>query len=81
MEVKKKGTQWRVYKPTKNGTGAASRLEMKVVEEERKSSSGSSFSAILGCFSSDGDGLQWKRRICLERFWGYRVNYFENGRG
>ena len=43
MEVKKKGTQWRVYKPTKNGTGAASRLEMKVVEEERKSSSGSSF--------------------------------------
>ena len=43
MEVKKKGTQWRVYKPTKSGTGAASRLEMKVVEEERKSSGGSTF--------------------------------------
>ena len=43
MEVKKKGTQWRVYKPNKSGSGAASRLEMKVVEEQREGLKGNSF--------------------------------------
>lgn len=43
MSATRKKTQWRVYKPNKGGTGAASRLEMKVVEEERTGKDGNSF--------------------------------------
>ena len=35
MSTIRKQTQWRVYKPNKNSTGAASRLEMKTVITER----------------------------------------------
>ena len=35
MSIIRKQTQWRVYKPNKSNTGAASRLEMKTVITER----------------------------------------------
>ena len=35
MSTIRKQTQWRVYKPNKSSTGAASRLEMKTVITER----------------------------------------------
>lgn len=34
MSVSRKPTQWRCYKPKKEGNGAASRLELKVVSKE-----------------------------------------------
>lgn len=34
MEVSKKRAQWRCYKPTKDGKGAASRLEVKIVSKD-----------------------------------------------
>ena len=40
MQTNRKKTQWRVYKPNKSGSGAASRLEMKVVEDERTGANG-----------------------------------------
>ena len=40
MQTNRKKTQWRVYKPNKGSSGAASRLEMKVVEDERTGANG-----------------------------------------
>ena len=37
MSTIRKKSQWRVYKPNKEKTGAASRLEMKIITEERTS--------------------------------------------
>ena len=40
MQNNRKKTQWRVYKPNKSNSGAASRLEMKTVESEKVGANG-----------------------------------------
>jgi hypothetical protein len=43
MAVVRKQEQWRVYKPRKDGSGAASRVEMKIVSDEREGRDGKPF--------------------------------------
>jgi len=43
MSTIRKKTQWRVYKPNKEKSGAASRLEMKIVSEERSGKDGKEY--------------------------------------
>ena len=44
MSVTRKQEQWRVYKPRKDGSGAASRIEMKIISEERPGKDGNTYS-------------------------------------
>ena len=43
MQAIRKKQQWRVYKPNKEGSGAASRLEMKIVTDQRVGKDGNSY--------------------------------------
>ena len=43
MEILKKNSQWRCYKPKKDGKGAASRIEVKIVKTEKQSEDGKKF--------------------------------------
>ena len=43
MSVTRKQEQWRIYKPRKDGSGAASRIEMKIVSDEKPGKDGKTY--------------------------------------
>lgn len=42
-KITKKATQWRVYKPNKSNAGSASRLELKIISDEKEGREGKKF--------------------------------------